>query len=264
MKMQLIDRVCPVCGKAYKANPTRLKWGRETTCSRLCSYALRAKKLENSVRLICPVCGKEFVRAQSRVKGKYGAQYCSPECHYKGRSIGLTRRVVTRPYKRVAEVDWKAVAAKTVATRRARNNYQHSEATKRRLSVATARAIARMKPGHSSKLEDIVASQLDMLRVNYVRQRPFRDRLGRFAFVVDFWLPDLNCALEVNGTFFHADPRFYPEPVSPIQRRNIEKYRRKLKSLEAMGIKVVEVWEADIKTDPLHAVRTACSKAGMA
>ncbi|OGB20608.1 MAG: hypothetical protein A3I66_22850 [Burkholderiales bacterium RIFCSPLOWO2_02_FULL_57_36] len=32
---------CPVCGNNYFADPVRLKHGRQSTCSRACSYKLR-------------------------------------------------------------------------------------------------------------------------------------------------------------------------------------------------------------------------------
>ena len=40
----MIERECPVCKAVYLADPKRLKWGRATTCSRVCSYVLRCKE----------------------------------------------------------------------------------------------------------------------------------------------------------------------------------------------------------------------------
>ena len=36
---------CPACSKEYEADPGRLKHGRQTSCSRECSYILRGKKM---------------------------------------------------------------------------------------------------------------------------------------------------------------------------------------------------------------------------
>lgn len=41
----MIKRVCEVCKKEYIANETRLKFGRQTTCSRECSYKRRGRIL---------------------------------------------------------------------------------------------------------------------------------------------------------------------------------------------------------------------------
>jgi G:T-mismatch repair DNA endonuclease (very short patch repair protein) len=255
----MIDRECPVCGVVYQADPARLKWGRQTTCSRVCSYRLRAHGLENKTRVVCATCGREFDRAVSHVKGKHGGQFCSRACHYAGRATGVTRRVVTTPYTvtetgRAGQV---AGQAKTVATRRARNNYGHTEATRAKLSIATARALSEGKRAVVSQLEHKVAAQLDRLGVPYVRQHAIRDAGGRFAAVVDFYFPALHAVLEVNGTYWHVDPRVYPAPVNATQERCLRLYRRKLDLLTTLGLRVVEVWEQDLERDIAQAVLIA-------
>src|SRR5699024_281803 len=48
---------------------------------------------------------------------------------------------------------------------------------------------------------------------------PVRGAAGRFVACVDFMLSD-GRALEVNGTFWHTDPRVYPDgPTFPAQVR---------------------------------------------
>jgi len=92
----LVSRQCPVCGSSYSADSTRLSFGRQTTCSRQCSYALRAKKLDRTRRFSCAVCGKGVLRSPAQVKSAF--VFCSRTCHYKGRSLGLVQRVVVTPY----------------------------------------------------------------------------------------------------------------------------------------------------------------------
>lgn len=75
-----IEMVCPICGTAYLANPTRLKWGKQTTCSRKCSYEYRHRN-SNGVECICLCCGKTFKEPVSRMKEAKGrGKYCSREC----------------------------------------------------------------------------------------------------------------------------------------------------------------------------------------
>lgn len=84
----VVTRTCPVCGVQYEADPKRLKWGRQTTCSRECSYKLRAQKKTNGVMLICPVCDKEFRRTPAQLeKVTRGQPSCSQECAYKARQL---------------------------------------------------------------------------------------------------------------------------------------------------------------------------------
>jgi len=93
-----VDRDCPVCHRNYKADSTRLKHGRQTTCSRQCSYEFRAQKVAVSpVKSTCPVCLSDFGRTPSHFKNSQ-AFYCSTKCAYRGRTLGLTTRRVTKPY----------------------------------------------------------------------------------------------------------------------------------------------------------------------
>ena len=92
-----VERKCPVCGQTYFADKVRLRHGRQTTCSRKCSYKLRALTLSQSKPYRCAVCGKEVLRSPAQVKSRF--VFCSRECHYHGRSMGFVRRVVTQPYK---------------------------------------------------------------------------------------------------------------------------------------------------------------------
>jgi 5-methylcytosine-specific restriction endonuclease McrA len=92
----LVSRQCPVCASSYSADSTRLSFGRQTTCSRRCSYALRAKKLDKTRRFSCAVCGKGVVRSPAQVKSAF--VFCSRSCHYRGRSLGFVQRVVSKPY----------------------------------------------------------------------------------------------------------------------------------------------------------------------
>jgi len=91
-----VSRQCPVCGSRYSADSKRLSFGRQTTCSRRCSYALRAKKLNKTRRFSCAVCGKGVLRSPAQVKSAF--VFCSRSCHYRGRSLGFVPRVVIKPY----------------------------------------------------------------------------------------------------------------------------------------------------------------------
>ncbi|HAX81912.1 MAG TPA: hypothetical protein DCY40_05030 [Actinobacteria bacterium] len=165
----------------------------------------------------------------------------------------VTRRYVVSPAGRKAQ---KAARKRAAATRKKRGNYGHSDATRQRLAEATARNIASGKIARVSKIEDVVAKELSALGVDYQRQVGIRGAHGRFAACVDFLLAG-SIVLEVNGTFWHADPRFYPdrERLAPAQLRTVERYARKIEMLRKAGLQLLEVWEADLRKSPQHAVR---------
>lgn len=96
---ELIDRNCPACNKIYKVNPNRLKHGRQITCSRECTSKLRCTKAEaTKEKSECPVCGELFILKPLKDKMPQ-TRYCSQACAYKGRTLGLTKRVITKPYE---------------------------------------------------------------------------------------------------------------------------------------------------------------------
>ena len=74
-----VERKCQVCGLRYSADEVRLKHGRQPTCSRECSYKLRAISLSKSKAYKCAVCGEEVLRSPAQVKSRF--VFCSRECH---------------------------------------------------------------------------------------------------------------------------------------------------------------------------------------
>lgn len=151
----------------------------------------------------------------------------------------------------------------------------HSEATKAKLRAATLkqfaneanravaahnqrRAMAEGKIPKVSKLEDVVAAELDRMGIPYRRQWGIIDgETGRYCACVDFLLDD-KTVVEVNGTFWHSDPRAYPKgPIHASQHRVLKIYARKMTALKKMGIRVIEIWEIGIMDNATKAVREA-------
>jgi 5-methylcytosine-specific restriction endonuclease McrA len=94
-----MKRKCPICRTVYDADPTRLKHGREKTCSKECSRALISRKLRKQKVITCPVCGIPFSVSPSRLQNAKYTPVCSTKCLYKGRTLGIIKREITRPYK---------------------------------------------------------------------------------------------------------------------------------------------------------------------
>lgn len=101
--IELVDRVCPVCEAAYKAHPVRLRHGRETTCSRACSYKLRATEREVAkVTVNCAVCANPVTRLPDRTNRPKWAVTCSRTCKGKAQTLGIIEHK-PKPYKRGAK-----------------------------------------------------------------------------------------------------------------------------------------------------------------
>lgn len=80
----MINRTCPVCSKIYLADPKRLKWGRQTTCSRECSYILRGQQKQVDATYECFYCKRAFTSKPFQ-KNRTERPFCSQKCYQKAR-----------------------------------------------------------------------------------------------------------------------------------------------------------------------------------
>jgi len=92
-----IERTCPICKKTYTADETRLKHGRNITCSYSCGRKQTQQKTTKKVKLTCPVCNSTFERSPGHIK-KNKHSFCSRDCQYKARTMGISKRTITKPY----------------------------------------------------------------------------------------------------------------------------------------------------------------------
>jgi replication factor C small subunit len=101
-----------------------------------------------------------------------------------------------------------------------------------------------------SKLELKMAELLDAWKVPYTRERviPMNDGEHGYPLVLDFMVGE-RVALLVNGCWWHVCPTCGIEPKYEKQRRNMKKDLRHVARLEAMGYKVVVVWEHELKDE---------------
>lgn len=64
--------------------------------------------------------------------------------------------------------------------------------------------------------------------------------------IFDFFLPQINTLIEVDGTYFHAHPDIYTEQNS-MQKRNVKNDKFKDVLARGLGYKIERVWEKDLK-----------------
>ena len=100
----------------------------------------------------------------------------------------------------------------------------------------------------TSKLEQDFAEQfLDTLGVDYIWQFEAKD-IGRFY---DFYLPKHNLLIEVDGSYYHADPRVVDEgKLSPMQKKNKRVDEHKNEWALLHSIPIMRIWEYDIRNNP--------------
>jgi very-short-patch-repair endonuclease len=115
-------------------------------------------------------------------------------------------------------------------------------------------------PG-TSKLEERFAKDfLERLGVKYIYQFEVKE-IGRWY---DFYLPDHNLIIEVDGSYYHADPRVVTEDkLKPMHKRNMRVDEYKTKWALAHGIPIMRIWEKDINESPTKVFEALKKRLGL-
>ena len=240
-----IKRNCPICGTIYDADPARLKHGRQTTCSRTCSYKLRAAGNKSGSQQQCASCGKLFYRATSQIKAKHGATCCSSDCAYQVR-----QRVVEHPYVIVKTYDRTKAMKKAWETRRAANKPYPDAARDK----ARANLIQNLQHlGGVSKFERKAAEVLRFIGFNIATSAVARNSNGTFGCVFDLLLPERRIIIECHGDYWHGGRWTWDIPA-PSQSKNLAYESRKFAAARKMGFEFRILWESEFKKDPCGAL----------
>lgn len=101
--------------------------------------------------------------------------------------------------------------------------------------------------GTSKLEEDFAYNFLDKLGVKYTYQFEARD-IGRYF---DFFLPEENLLIEVDGDFWHGNPEKYKEDeLRGHQKRAQRVDEHKTKWALLHSIPILRFWESDIRKNP--------------
>lgn len=103
----------------------------------------------------------------------------------------------------------------------------------------------------TSKLEqDFAKNFLDKLKVEYVWQFEAKDIKRSY----DFYLPNSNILIEVDGDYWHANPKKYDitdkDALTPTQKKDMKVDEMKNKWALLHGIPIYRIWEDDIRNKP--------------
>lgn len=124
------------------------------------------------------------------------------------------------------------------------------QVTKKNITVKkNSRKKTKKKPlfGTSKLEEDFARDFLDKLGIEYVYQFEAAD-IKRWY---DFYLPKHNILIEIDGGYFHSDPRLVKEEnMNPMQKHNkrVDEYKNRWALMH--GIPIMRIWEKDIRENP--------------
>jgi very-short-patch-repair endonuclease len=130
---------------------------------------------------------------------------------------------------------------------------KHSDKTKEKMSdSAVERILKNPKTYHTSKLEEKLKLVLDILDIKY--QHFFF--VPKIKKIFDFYLPEYNILIEVDGDFYHCNPKFYKFPVCKTQEINIKNDQEKNKWAKENGYQLLRFWEHDINNNIKYVKQT--------
>ena len=134
--------------------------------------------------------------------------------------------------------------ARAASPLKARHTQPHSPETCKILRLNTAKLWA---TGVFNRNTSIHLKMREFLNTLNLKEQ-FTEEFQVWYFSMDFAFPNSKIAIECQGTYFHIDPRIYPNgPIDAIQRRNFgrDKAKRKI-CCDREGWKIIEIWETEI------------------
>ena len=216
-----VKRVCLNCGKEFEV------WRSRGEVAKFCSFdcykqyknreegVVLKRKRKRRVKVVCIICGKEFEVWECMVKKGYG-KFCSRECYYK--------------YMKVSE-EWKEIKS-----RKMKNYFQDPKF--REMVIKRTIEACDVKPNGLEKAFCGLLQSYFLNEWRYVGD----GKIFIAGFVPDFVHREEKWIIEVHGDYWHR----FPEAV--------ERDKKKRKAYERCGYKVLEIWEREVRLDPLLVV----------
>jgi very-short-patch-repair endonuclease len=120
-----------------------------------------------------------------------------------------------------------------------------SQETRDKMSEKAIDNIIKKDRNHTSKLEKTFSNILDLLDIKYDKFF-YAKEIKAFY---DFYIPEFNTIIEVDGDFWHCNPLKYPIPQYETQKKNLIRDKEKEKWLIDNGYKLLRFWEDDINNN---------------
>lgn len=120
--------------------------------------------------------------------------------------------------------------------------HKHSEASKELMRQAT---LKRINDGAFPQTDTLPCKEMEkILKKNKIKYKK-EHIVGSWAF--DFYLPKCKILIEVDGDYFHSNPKIYPNgPQTKTQKINCYRDLKKNKFCEENGHQLIRFWESDI------------------
>lgn len=121
----------------------------------------------------------------------------------------------------------------------------HSDKTKEKMSKSAIKNILKTGKVKRSKLEYKFETILQKLDISYSHSY----YIPSVKKIYDFYIPEFNILIEIDGDFWHCNPITHPTPEYKIQEINLKNDEMKTKWAEDNGFKLLRFWEYDINNN---------------
>lgn len=128
----------------------------------------------------------------------------------------------------------------------------HSQITRDKMSDTAIENILKQGKVKRSKLEYKFETLLELLEINYTHSF----YISSIKKIYDFYLPDYNILIEIDGDFWHCNPINFPKPTYKSQEINLINDKFKNEWALENGYKLIRFWENDINNNILEVKKT--------
>lgn len=128
----------------------------------------------------------------------------------------------------------------------------HSEKTKNKMRDSAMNRILNTGKVVRSQLEIDFSLFLEEIDIQY--QHSFYIKSAHKIF--DYYLPDYNILIEIDGDFWHCNPLRFPNATCKTQQINIKNDQIKNQWAKDNGYKLLRFWEYDIINNPQQIIET--------
>lgn len=252
--------VCSNCKKLYsRRKPSRSRQYENNYCSLECELEFKHKEKWEFRK--CEICGEEFECLKSSSQ-----RFCGYECQGVWQSKTLIGENANHFDKklplenRMTTCDWCGKEVTLIPSKLLQEHHFCShECSRSWLSkhyVNTDENIDRQRKLAVKILEDGLISKTEtepQLIINDLLKNMdviYKNEKGFTYYNMDNYLIDYNLAIEVMGTFYHQDPRFYDKINYEERYKTVVRDKAKHTYLKnKYDIEILYLWEEDIKNN---------------
>jgi len=122
-----------------------------------------------------------------------------------------------------------------------------SEETREKMSNSAIKRIINTGKVKRSMLEIRFETFLETLDIKY--KHSYYVNTKNHHFIFDFYIPKYNILIEIDGDFWHCNPKTHTNPVCKTQEINIKNDQIKSEWAQENGYKLLRFWEDDINNN---------------